>query len=140
MKETDLKSMSIDERLQMMESIWASFNHEAAAIESPDWHGMSWLREKPSWKAGKQSSFRLKHLRPITLQRISNIVVLEEAADDLVAGRDFYDQQEPGVGQYFWDSLISDIESLTIYAGVHQRYFGLFRLLSKRFSYAVIMR
>jgi hypothetical protein len=71
------------------------------------------------------------------LQRISNIVVLEEAADDLVSGRDFYDQQEPGVGQYFWDSLISDIESLAIYAGVHQRYFGLFRLLSKRFPYAV---
>ena len=71
------------------------------------------------------------------MQRISNIVVLEEAADDLVLGRDFYDQQEPGVGQYFWDSLISDIESLTIYAGVHQRHFGLFRLLSKRFPYAV---
>jgi hypothetical protein len=71
------------------------------------------------------------------LQRISNIVVLEEAADDLVAGRAFYDQQEPGVGQYFWDSLISDIESLAIYAGVHQRHFGLFRLLSRRFPYAV---
>lgn len=64
-------------------------------------------------------------------------MVLEEAADDLVSGRDFYDQQESGLGQYFWDSLISDIESLAIYAGVHQRYFGLFRLLSKRFPYAV---
>jgi hypothetical protein len=61
------------------------------------------------------------------LQRISNIVVLEEAADDLVTGRNFYDQQEPGVGQYFWDSLISDIESLTIYAGVHQRYSDCFQ-------------
>jgi hypothetical protein len=71
------------------------------------------------------------------LLRISNIVVLEEAADDLVAGRNFYEKQEPGIGQYFWDSLISDIESLTIYGGAHQRYFGLFRLLSKRFPYAV---
>jgi len=71
------------------------------------------------------------------LQKISNIVVLEEAAADMVAGRDFYDQQEPDIGQYFWDSLISDIESLTIYAGVHQRHFGLFRLLSKRFPYAI---
>ena len=64
-------------------------------------------------------------------------MVLEDAADDLAAGRNFYDKQEPGIGQYFWDSLISDIESLTIYAGEHQRYFGLFRLLSKRFPYAV---
>jgi hypothetical protein len=71
------------------------------------------------------------------LQRISRVLILEEAANDLVAGRDFYDKQGPGVGQFFWDCLISDIESLTIYAGIHQRDFGLFRLLSKRFPYAV---
>lgn len=38
-------------------------------------------------------------------------MLLEDAADDLVAGRDFYGKQEPGIGQYFWDNLISDIES-----------------------------
>ncbi|PWQ92366.1 hypothetical protein DKW60_21610 [Leucothrix pacifica] len=52
-------------------------------------------------------------------------------------GRHFYEQQEKGIGDYFWDSLISDIESLKLYAGVHQRYSGLYRMPSKRFPYAI---
>jgi hypothetical protein len=33
------------------------------------------------------------------------VVVLEEAADDLEAGKVFYDQRKPGVGSYFWGSF-----------------------------------
>lgn len=39
-----------------------------------------------------------------------------------------------------WDSLIHEvsyIESLTIYAGIHQKEFGFFRMLSKRFPYCI---
>ncbi|WP_219988866.1 type II toxin-antitoxin system RelE/ParE family toxin [Leucothrix pacifica] len=68
---------------------------------------------------------------------IEDIVVLEEAARDMEDGRHFYEQQEKGIGDYFWDSLISDIESLKLYAGVHQRYSGLYRMPSKRFPYAI---
>jgi len=68
---------------------------------------------------------------------VKDIVVLEEAADDLAAGRTFYEQREPGVGDYFWDSLIADIESLYIFAGIHVRHYGLYRMLAKRFPYAV---
>jgi hypothetical protein len=68
---------------------------------------------------------------------IKDIVVLDDAARDMVEGKEFYDTQEVGVGNYFWDSLLSDIESLIIYAGVHERHFGLFRLLSKRFPFAI---
>lgn len=68
---------------------------------------------------------------------IKDIVVLDDAADDMVDGRQFYELQEKGLGQYFWDCIFSDIESLIVYAGVHQRYFGLFRLLSRRFPYAI---
>jgi hypothetical protein len=45
------------------------------------------------------------------------VVILREVADDLNDGKAFYDQSEPGVGDYFWDSLLADIESLMIYAG-----------------------
>ena len=55
---------------------------------------------------------------------IEEVVVLEEAADDLEAGKVFYDQREPGVGIYFWDSLIADIESLSIFGGTHVREYG----------------
>ena len=68
---------------------------------------------------------------------ITDVVILDDAAQDLVDGKVFYDTQELGVGSYFWDSLLSDIESLTIYAGVHERHFGLFRLLSRRFPFSI---
>lgn len=68
---------------------------------------------------------------------VKEFVVLEEAAEDLEAGKVFYDQQEDGVGDYFWDSLIADIESLSLFAGIHATKYGLYRLLAKRFPYAV---
>ena len=40
-------------------------------------------------------------------------------------------------GAYFFDSLISDIESLVISAGVHALYFGHHRMLSRRFPFAI---
>ena len=68
---------------------------------------------------------------------IKDVVVLREAADDLEAGRVFYDQREAGVGDYFWDSLIADMESLSIFAGIHVKKYALYRMLAKRFPYAV---
>ncbi len=60
--------------------------------------------------------------------------------EDLDAGRDFYDLQEPGVGDYFQDCLFSDIESLVLYGGIHKKIIGYHRLLSKRFPYAIYYR
>ena len=67
----------------------------------------------------------------------SEVIVLKETADDLEVGRWFYDGLELGVGDYFLDSLLSDIESLRLYAGIHSMHFGYHRLLSKRFPFAV---
>ena len=69
--------------------------------------------------------------------RVREVVILREVADDLNDGKAFYDQREPGVGDYFWDSLFADIDSLMIYAGVHSRTQGLYRMLAKRFPYAI---
>ena len=65
------------------------------------------------------------------------IKILSSAVDDLHAGRVFYEKQGEGVGEYFFDSLFSDIDSLVLYAGIHPKVFGYHRLLSKRFPYAV---
>lgn len=65
------------------------------------------------------------------------IKILSSALDDLRAGRHFYEKQGEGLGEYFFDSLFSDIDSLLLYAGIHPRVFGYHRLLSKRFPYAV---
>ena len=45
--------------------------------------------------------------------------------------------QGEGLGEYFFDSLFSDIDSLVLYAGIHPKVFGYHRLLSRRFPYAV---
>jgi plasmid stabilization system protein ParE len=68
------------------------------------------------------------------------IKILPSALADLDRGRQFYCQQEEVLGDYFFDSLFSDIDSLVLYAGVHREVFGFHRLLSKRFPYAVYYR
>jgi hypothetical protein len=66
------------------------------------------------------------------------IEILDKAEDDLVEGYLFYELQHAGVGAYFLKCLYSDIESLRLYAGIHRAaYRGYYRLLSKRFPFAV---
>jgi len=65
------------------------------------------------------------------------IRILESASQDLIDGFYFYDKQSVGLGNYFIDSLFSDIDSLQVYAGIHPVYFGYHRMLSKRFPFAI---
>ena len=41
-----------------------------------------------------------------------SVRILDEAERDLAEGRRFYEQQRPGLGAYFLDSLFSDIDSV----------------------------
>lgn len=45
--------------------------------------------------------------------------ILESARRDLRCGHNFYERQEAGVGEYFLNSLIADIDSLALYGGIH---------------------
>jgi len=65
------------------------------------------------------------------------IRILPEAERDLEIGADFYEAQRDGLGRYFNDCLLSDIESLRLFAGIHQRRHGLHCCLSKRFPFAI---
>jgi plasmid stabilization system protein ParE len=64
------------------------------------------------------------------------IKILESAVEDLKRGYSFYEKISEGLGNYFLDSLFSDIDSLLLYAGIHSIHFGKYRLLSKRFPFA----
>lgn len=68
---------------------------------------------------------------------VENIILLEEVLSDLKLAEDFYEKQNKGLGGYFKDCIISDIESLWLYGGIHNKIFGLYRLLSKRFPYGI---
>ena len=66
--------------------------------------------------------------------------LLDLAEADLLRGFRFYERKTRGVGWYFLDSLSSEIGSLHLYAGVHRKYLGYFRMLSRRFPYAIYYR
>jgi len=68
------------------------------------------------------------------------IEILDAAQQDLIDGFRFYENQAAGLGDYFLDSLFSDIDSLHLYAGIHVLVFGYHRLLSKRFPFAIYYR
>jgi hypothetical protein len=63
--------------------------------------------------------------------------ILSSALDDLAIGREFYDQQQAGIGDYFFDSVFSDIDSLSLFGGIHRKVSGFHRLLARRFPYAI---
>ena len=71
------------------------------------------------------------------MTRIKEIIALDEVADDLNDGKAFYDRLSPGLGNYFWDSLMADIESLYLYAGIHSKKLGYLRMISRRFPYSI---
>ncbi|WP_419658989.1 hypothetical protein [Desulfosarcina variabilis] len=53
--------------------------------------------------------------------KVKDVLVLQEAVDDLNEGKAFYDLQELGVGNYFWNCIVADIESLIVYADSFQK-------------------
>ena len=68
------------------------------------------------------------------------VKILPSGLNDLADGRSFYEQQSAGVGDYFLDSLFSDIDSLALYGGIHRQTGGYFVMLAKRFPYAIYYR
>lgn len=70
-------------------------------------------------------------------QNALKIEILDEAQQDLIEGFQFYENRETGVGSYFLDSLFSHIDSLLLFAGIHQIVYGYHRALSKRLPFAI---
>jgi hypothetical protein len=49
--------------------------------------------------------------------KVKAIRALVEVDDDLEQGRVFYASQQADIGEYFWDSLLADIGSLSLWIG-----------------------
>ena len=66
------------------------------------------------------------------------IVRLSSDAElDVTEGYRFYEEQADGLGNYFRDCIVADIESLSFHGGIHQMSYGYHRLLAKRFPFAI---
>lgn len=69
------------------------------------------------------------------------IEISVSASDDLAEGHLFYEMQEEGLGRYFQTSIMSDIRSLLIYAGVHEVHFEKYhRKIASHFPHAIFYR
>ena len=71
---------------------------------------------------------------------MKQVVVLADAAEDIESARDFYEWQEPGVGEYCVDSLLIDIGSLARFSGIHPLHFKFHRMLASRFPFGIYYR
>lgn len=61
----------------------------------------------------------------------------EEARDDLVVGAMFYRRQVATLEDHFISCLRDDLRNLETTFGVHERYRGFYRKLSRRFPFAI---
>lgn len=69
---------------------------------------------------------------------MKKIFISSDALSDLNEGFLFYEQQNPGLGDYFSTSLRSDIEELKISGGSHRIvYRQFYRSLSRVFPYGI---
>lgn len=69
--------------------------------------------------------------------RFRQVITLKSALLDLDEAKAFYDANDIGIGFYFIDSILSEIESLHLYAGIHPRQYGFYRMLSRRFPFGI---
>jgi len=65
------------------------------------------------------------------------LFLTELAQKDIYDSEKFYEDQSPNLGVYFYDSIIVDLDALKFYAGIHQKYFGFYRMITKRFPYVI---
>jgi len=71
---------------------------------------------------------------------MKQVIVLEEAAEDIEAARDFYNAIELGVGDYFLRHIVEDIEQLTTLSSIHGLHFGFHRMFSEKFPFGIYYR
>ena len=65
------------------------------------------------------------------------VEILEDAAEDLESGAQLLESCMAGVGNYFLDSILSDLDFLVLFAGIHPIYYEFHRMLSKRFPFGI---
>lgn len=69
--------------------------------------------------------------------RTYTLTVTELAHEDLQKAKFFYDEQDACLGDYFIDSILVDLDSLQFYGGIHEKHFGYYKMLAKRFPFAI---
>ena len=65
------------------------------------------------------------------------IRILPEARADLIEAYWFYEEREVGIGDYFIESIMGDIDSLVVYAGIHAIHHRKQRFVASKFPHSI---
>ena len=65
------------------------------------------------------------------------IKITEYAKNDLEIAYEFYENQKKGLGNYFIEIILSEIKMLEFYGCLHQKFFEVHRMLSKKFPFGI---
>jgi len=65
------------------------------------------------------------------------VSISSDAEADIREGYWFYEEQNDGLGDYFRDCIIADIDSLAFYGGIHEMSYAYHRKLASRFPFAI---
>jgi hypothetical protein len=69
-----------------------------------------------------------------------NVEVRIEAHLDIAEGVAFYDRQGYVAGDYFYQRIFEDIDSLSETGGIHERHFGYHRKIASRHPFLIYYR
>jgi len=65
------------------------------------------------------------------------VKISSDAEVDIRESYWFCERQATGLGNYFRDCVIADIDSLAFHGGIHESAYGYHRMLAKRFPFAI---
>lgn len=65
------------------------------------------------------------------------VAITSDAEADIGQGYWFYEEQSAGLGDYFRDCILADIDSLMFYGGIHEVIFGYHRMLARTFPFSI---
>ena len=65
------------------------------------------------------------------------VKISSDAEADVSEGYWFYEEQTAGLGDYFRDCIIADIDSLAFYGGIHEISYGYHRKLAARLPFVI---
>lgn len=66
-----------------------------------------------------------------------NVLVSGDAERDILDGIAFYGAYGPDVGNYFYLSILADLQALSVFGGVHSKRSGYHCMPAKRFPFAI---
>jgi plasmid stabilization system protein ParE len=69
-----------------------------------------------------------------------NVEIRNEAHWDIAEGVAFYERQSFGAGDYFFQRIFQDIESLSETAGIHETHYGYHRKIATRHPFLIYYR